>query len=169
MKSLTLVALCLFTFGISFAQDKFSVPELTQDQVQEVLYAHVFSYAVSGISYAKSMGSTPKAYGNYVGKLFTPFWDPSAGLPGFANQMMFILAGIHPDNEMEIMAQDENSISFRLKNVDLSFKQGPMFGVSYDDFLEFSNELLVVIADFMSLDFNPSFVDGWYEVSLKAR
>ena len=53
--------------------------------------------------------------------------------------------------------------------MDLSFKQGPMFGVSYDDFLEFSNELLVLIADFMSLDFNPGFVDGWYEISLKAR
>ena len=169
MKPLTLVALCLFTFSISHAQDNFSVPELTQDQAQEVLYAHVFSYAVSGISYAKSMGSTPEAYGNYVGKLFTPWWDPSAGLPGFANQMMFILAGIHPDNEMEIMAQDENSIRFRMKNVDLSFKQGPMFGVSYDDFLEFSSELLVVLADFLSLDFKDSFVDGWYEVSLKAR
>ena len=169
MKSLTLVAICLFTFSISSAQDKFSVPELTQDQVQEVLYSHVISYAVSGISYAKSMGSTPKAYGNYVGKLFTPWWDPGAGLPGFANQLMFLLAGIHSDNEMEIMEQDENSIRFRMKNVDLAFKQGPMFGVSYDDFLEFSSELLVVLADFLSLDFKDSFVDGWYEVSLKAR
>lgn len=170
MKSFTFIALCMFTCSTSIAQDKFSVPELTQEQVQQVLYNHVVAYASSGISYAKSMGKTPESYGRYVGNLFTPFWDPAAGLPGFANQIMFILAGIHPDNEMKIVGQDENSIRVRMKNVDMAFKQGPMLGVTYDEYLEFSYGVLVVLADFMKLDFSHALVDdGWYEVFIVSK
>ncbi len=145
------------------------MPELTEQQKQEVLYKHVVSYAASGISYAKSLGKSPEEYGRYVGNLFTPFWDPAAGLPGFANQIMFLLAGIHPANEMKIVSQDENSITVRMKNVDMPFMQGPMLGVSYDEYLEFSYGVLVVVADFMKLDFSHSMVDGWYEFSIVSR
>ncbi len=168
-KSLILFATCLFVFNFSFAQDKISVPELSEQQKQEVLYNHVVAYAASGISYAKSLGKSPEEYGRYVGSLFTPFWDPAAGLPGFANQIMFILVGIHPANEMEIVAQDENSIKVRMKNVDMPFLQGPMLGVSYDEYLEFSHGVLVVLADFMKLDFSHTMVDGWYEFSIVSR
>ena len=100
----------------------------------------------------------------------TPFWDPATGLPGFTNQIMFILAGIHPANEMKIVDQDDNSIRIRLKNVDMPFKQGPMLGVTYDEYLEFSYGVLVVLADFMKLDFSHAMVDdGWYEISIKGR
>ena len=169
MKSLSLVALCLFIFSFSSAQDKFAIPELTQDQKQEVLYMHVISYAASGISYAKEMGSTPEAYGKYVGNLFTPFWNPAEGLPGLANRIMYIFAGIHPANEMQIMDQDENSLRIRLKNVDQPFKQGPFLGVSYDEYLAFSGALLTVLADFMKVDLSQKMVNEWYELSLKTR
>lgn len=169
MKSLSLFVTCLFLFNLSYAQDKLSVPELTEQQKQEVLYNHVISYAASGVSYAKSLGKSPEEYGRYVGSLFTPFWDPAAGLQGFAGQIMFIMAGIHPANEMNIVAQDEKSIKVRLKNVDMPFKQGPMLGVSYEEFLEFSNGLLIVLADFMKLDFSQRMVDGWYEFSIVSK
>ena len=170
MKSFTFIALCIFTCSLTIAQDKLSVPELTQKQSQEVLYNHVIAYAVFGISYAKNLGKTPESYGRYVGNLFTPFWDPTAGLPGFANQIMFILVGIHPDNEMKIVAQDENSIRIQMKNVDKPFKQGPMLGVTYDEYLEFSCGVLVALADFMNLDFNHTINDkGWYEVFIVSK
>lgn len=169
MKSLSLFVTCLFLFNLSYAQDKLSVPELTEQQKQEVLYNHVISYAASGVSYAKSLGKSPEEYGRYVGSLFTPFWDPAAGLQGFAGQFMFIMAGIHPANEMNIVDQDENSIRVRLKNVDKPFKQGPLLGVSYEEYLEFSNGLLVVLAEFMKLDFSQRMADGWYEFSIVSQ
>lgn len=170
MKSFTFIALCIFSCNISFAQDKFSVPELSQEQVQQVLYSHVVSYATSGISYAKSMGKTPESYGRYVGNLFTPFWDPATGLPGFANQIMFILAGIHYTGEMKIVEQDENSIRIQMTNVDMPFKQGPMLGVTYDEYLEFSHGVLLTLANFMKLDFSHAMVDdGWYEINITSK
>jgi hypothetical protein len=82
---------------------------------------------------------------------------------------MFILVGIHPANEMKIVAQDENSIKVRMKNLDMPFMQGPMLGVSYDEYLEFSHGVLVVLADFLNLDFSHTMVDGWYEFSIVSR
>ncbi len=170
MKLFTFFVICITGLTTSFGQDKFSVPELSQEQVQQVLYNHVAAYATSGISYAKSMGKTPESYGRYVGDLFTPFWDPTAGLPGFANQIMFILAGIHYTGEMKIVEQDEHSIRIRMTNVDMPFKQGPMLGVTYEEYLEFSYGVLVVLADFMKLDFSHAVVDdGWYEISIASK
>jgi hypothetical protein len=105
-----------------------------------------------------------------VGKLFIPFWDPSGGLALFGNQIMFLLAGMHPDNGMEIVKQSPTNLTFRMKNVDLSFKNGPVYGVSYEQFLEFSFGTLNELAKFMKLEFNHAVVDiDWYEITLVSK
>ena len=105
-RTLIITLLCMLTASWTFAQDLFSVPELTQQNKQEVLYNHVIAYAVTGINFAKSQGVSPYDYGVHVGKLFTSFWNPEQGLPALGNGLIYILAGLHPDNEMEILFQN---------------------------------------------------------------
>lgn len=170
MKNTVSIAICLFVFQLNSAQDIISVPELNAQQKQEVLYSHVIAYAVSGISYAKTKESSPEEYGRYIGKMFIPFWDPAGGFPVFANRIMYILAGMHPDNEMKIEEQGANSIRFRMKNVDSSFQDGPMLGITYEEFLGFSLGIIDEIADFMHVDFSHKVVDKlWYEMTLVGR
>lgn len=146
---------------------QFSVPELTTEQKHEVLYNHVISYAATGISFAKTKGVTAEEYGKYVGKQFTSFWNPADGFPAFANGMIFILAGIHPNNELQITAQSENMVRFKLKNVDAMFKQGPVFGSTYDEFMDCSYGIISVLAKQMNTTFSHNMTkDGWYEVTL---
>lgn len=170
MKTMTLFTIFIFTCTFSSAQDNILVPKPTQEQKQEILYTHVIAYAAAGISFAKTKGSSPEEYGRSVGKLFTPFWDPAGGYGLFANQIMFILAGMHPDNEMQIIEQQSDMIRFRMKNVDSAFQNGNMIGVTFEEFLLFSSGILSELADFMNVKFSYDFIDNtWYEVSLKAK
>jgi hypothetical protein len=109
-------------------------------------------------------------YGQFIGKKFIPFWNPEDGFHAFAGRIMFILAGMHPDNQMQIEKQENDMICFRLKNVDLMFRQGPAFGVTYQEFLDCSEGMIATLADYMEVDFSHKTVeDTWYEVTLKAK
>ena len=83
---------------------------------------------------------------------------------------MFILAGMHPDNEMQIVEQSDKMIRFKMKNVDLAFKMGPAYGITYDEFLDCSEGILSVLAEHMNTMFSQQITDAiWYEVTLKAK
>jgi len=163
MKSLTFLFIAIMLSGYLTAQEKFSVPQPTTDQKIEVLYNHVIAYSVTGISFAKTKGVSPEEYGVFIGKKFTTYWNPDAGFPVLINQMMLILTGMHPENEMQIVKQDGNSITFKMKNVDLAFKNGPMFDVTYQDFLDCSYGIISVLARYMNSSFSHKMTDdGWY-------
>lgn len=169
MKKRILLGLMLVVAITLQAQNEFKVPELSMEQKQKVLYDHVISYATSGISYAKHLGKTPAEYGKYVGKQFSAFWDPAGGLQSLGNGLMYIMAGMHPDNELQIVNQDEHTLAFKLKNVDLPFREGPMLGVSKDDYMEFSAALIKALANHMKLDFKQSIDDTWYYATLSLQ
>lgn len=162
---ITLLAICDLS-----AQEKFSVPQVTTDQKIEILYNHVIAYGVTGISFAKSKGVSPEDYGKFIGKKFSAMWDPSGGFPLLVNQLMFILAGMHPDNQMKIVKQDEKSITFQMKNVDLPFKNGPMFDVTYQDFLDCSKGIISTLAEYMNATFSEQVTeDGWYVATFTVK
>jgi hypothetical protein len=145
MKNLILVSVFILIANFISAQ-QFSVPEVTPEQNKEILYNHVIAYCASGITFAKTKGTTPKEYGKYIGEQFKPFWSPADGFPAFANGMMFILAGMHPDNEMQIVGQSDKMIRFKMKNVDLAFKMGTAYGITYKEFLECSEGIISTLA-----------------------
>lgn len=169
MKKLALLTIILsFSFLLN-AQEKYSVPEVTVDQKMEILYNHVIAYNVTGISFAKSQGVSALDYGKYIGKMFIPFWDPANGPESFANGIIYILAGMHPNNEMQIISQDENMLKFKLKNVTMYFADGPFLGVSSEEFIDCSFGILSVLSNHMGLDFSHKLKDGWYIVVLKEK
>lgn len=168
MKTLFCLVVFNFSFVMTNAQEKFQVPQPTTDQKIEILYNHVIAYAVTGIGFAKSQGVTPEEYGKFMGKKFTQYWDPSAGFHQLVNQLMFILAGMHPDNQMQIVKQDEKSITFKMKNVDIAFKNGPMFGVTYQDFLDCSQGIISTLAGYMHSSLSQRITEEiWYEITIK--
>lgn len=147
-----------------------TVPELTTENEKEVLYNHVIAYAACGIDFAKTKGVSPLEYGEFIGEQFMPFWNPDDGFHAFAGQIMFILAGMHPDNQMHIIKQERDMICFRMKNVDLMFRQGPAFGVTYQEFLDCSEGIIATLAEYMKVDFSHRVAeDSWYEVTLRAK
>lgn len=170
MKTLALIVLCLFTFSVLNAQQTFSVPKVTPEQEKEILYNHVIAYFATGMTFAKTQGVQPEAYGKYIAEQFKPFWDSSQGFPAFANTIMFILKGMHPANEMQIVKQSDKMLQFKLKNVDALFQMGPAYGITYDEFLECSKGTLETLANYMNTSFGQKTTDnGWYVVTLKAK
>ena len=160
----------LLCFSFLNAQEQFSVPQLTDEQKTEVLHSHVIAYAVAWISFAKEHGVEPEDYGKFIGNKFTAYWNPNDGFPMLVNRMMYILNGLHHANEMQIVSQNGNSITFKVKNVDLSFQNGPIFDVSYQDFLECSYGIISVVAKHMNSEFSHEMTnDGWYVVRMKKK
>ena len=170
MRYRMLLFTCLLCFSQLNAQEQFSVPQLTSEQKAEVLYNHVIAYAVTGISFAKTKGIAPEDYGKFIGNKFKVYWNIADGFPVLVNRVMYILNGLHPANEMQIVTQDGNSICFKMKNVDLVFKEGPMFDVSYKDFLDCSHGIISTIAEHMNSRFSHEATnDGWYIVHLSKK
>ena len=167
MKLLTFITVLILNSGLLFPQEKFNIPQVTTDQKIDILYDHVIAYAATGISFAKSKGTSPEDYGKFIGEKFSAFWNPEDGFEMLVNRLMFILAGMHPNNEMQIVNQDENSITFKLKNVDFAFKEGPIFNVFYQDFLDCSKGIISVLAQHMNATFEQNMTDdGWYFATL---
>ncbi len=169
-KIFLLTALATFS-TISFSQNKLEVPELSTDQKQEVLYNHVIAYAVTGIGFAKTQGVLPFEYGQYIGKQFTSFWDPESGLKGFSGGIMYIFAGIHPNNEMQILEESDKKVIFKLKNVNSPFQNGPLYGgVTLKEYLECSDGILTTLAIHMKLSWSAEITeDNWYNVTIKTK
>ena len=90
MKNLSFITIYFLFINFMVGQENFTIPEITQDQKQEVLYNHAISYFVTGISFAKTKGVEPMEYGKYIGKQFLPFWDKNIGFVAFVNKMIFI-------------------------------------------------------------------------------
>ena len=146
----------------------FALPQLTPEQEKENLFNHVMAYCCSGIAFAKTKGTSPKECGEFVGKLFKPFWNPDEGFPAFANGLMFMLAGLYSDNDMQIVEQNKTMLCFKLKNVDIAFQQGTVLGVTYEELLEYSEGILSVIGEHMKTTFSHRVTDEiWYEVTLE--
>jgi hypothetical protein len=143
---------------------------VTPEQEKEILFNHVIAYCCTGISFAKSKGTSPKQYGEFIGNIFKPFWNPDDGFPAFANGLMFMLAGMYPDNDMQIIEQSDKMLCFKMKNVDIAFQQGPAFGVTYEELLDCSEGILSVLGKHMNTTFSHKITDNsWYEVTLQAQ
>jgi hypothetical protein len=166
MKSIIVIFSFLFSITVLNAQQQFSVPQITPEQKHEILYNHVIAYAVTGIGFAKTKGATPEEFGKYIGTHFKPFWNPNDGFPAFTNGMLLIMGGMHPDHELQIIEQSEKMILFKLKNVDYSFQNGPVFGITYNEFLACSNEIISTLAEHMNVSFTSKTENGWYMVEL---
>ncbi len=170
MKKLAIFILCVSSFSFLSAQQTFSVPEVTAEQEREVLYNHVTAYFAAGITFAKTQDVSVEEYGKYIGEQFKAFWDPNAGFVFFANQIMFMLQGVNPYAEMKILEQSDKMICFQMTNLDLLFKQGPMYGINYKEFLSCSEALLKTVANHMKVSFEQKAdKDGLYIVTLKAQ
>lgn len=170
MKSIAFIFICVFSVSFLHAQQPFTVPEVTNDQEKEILYNHMIAYAAAGITFAKTKGVSAEEYGKYIGEQFRPFWDPAQGFPFFAKTIMFILKGMHPANEMQILEQNEKMVKFKMKNVDAMFQMGPAYGITYDEFLLCSKGILETVADHMKSDFSQEIdKNGWYVVTINAK
>uniref|UniRef100_UPI003217BAA9 hypothetical protein n=1 Tax=uncultured Draconibacterium sp. TaxID=1573823 RepID=UPI003217BAA9 len=170
MKKIAVVTLCVLLSGVLSAQQSFSVPELTPDQEKEVLYNHVVAYFAAGITFAKTQDVSVEEYGKYIGNQFKAFWDPEAGFVFFANQLMFIIQGVNPYSEMKILEQSDKMLRFQMSNLDVLFKQGPMYGITYKEFLACSEGVISTLADYMKVSFKQEVTDdGLYVVTLKAK
>jgi len=170
MKILSIVLAGLLSVSTLYAQQSFTVPEVTPDKEKEVLYNHVVAYFAAGITFAKTQNVSLEEYGKYIGEQFKAFWNPEAGFEFFANQTMFLLKGNNPYSEMKIIEQSDKMVRFQLSNLDVLFKQGPMYGITYTDFVTCSGALLTTLADYMKVSFEQKVSDdGLYTVVLMAK
>lgn len=183
MKNLIFALICIFSLSIWSQRDDtvleaietqfetgLIIDELSNDEIQEVLYIHAMAYYVNGINFARSQGITPAAYGTFLGNQFLPYWDKDIEFISFTNKMIHILKGFHYNNEIQIVSNGDQKIFILIDNVDHLFKNGHFYDVSYSEFLQCSNGLFRKITDHVGIDFSQKITeDNRYQLMFSKK
>jgi len=175
MKILIYSLACIFSFSIWAQRDEdvielnetnletgLIVDELSNNEIQDVLYIHAMSYYVNGINFAKSHGISPEEYGTFLGNQFLPFWDKDIDFVSFTSKMIHILKGIHYNSDIKIVSNGDKKVFIMISNVDALFKNGLFYDISYEEFLQCSNSLFQKISDHVGVSCSQNITTGNY-------
>lgn len=183
MKNLIFILICILSSSIWSQRDDaviegveaefetgLIIDELSNNEIQEVLYVHAMAYYVNGINFARSHGISPEEYGTFLGNQFLPYWDKDIEFISFTNKMIHILKGVHYHNEIQIVSNGDQKVYILIDNVDALFKNGDFYDVSYAEFLLCSYGLFNKITDHVGVDFSQKITeDNRYQLMFSKK
>jgi len=151
MKKVVLLLVLGLMAGGAFAQPKFSVPEIPDSTRYQRMVGQTNIMLLAGINHAKELGKTVEETSIYLGDLFKTTWNQENGFEGFANGSLYNFCCFNPYGEIEILEQSENHLVFEATNFcGWLKKQGPVFNVTYDEYLTCLRIVHEIIAEYMN-------------------
>lgn len=109
---------------------------------------------VNSISYAKSLGKKVDDIASFTGDQLKISWNKTNGYGGFVNGMLNNWRLIVPTGELKILERDDNHIVFSVSKILPNLKNGPLYNVTYDDYLTFYKGVSEKIAEYMGAVYN---------------
>ncbi|MCA1759950.1 MAG: tetratricopeptide repeat protein, partial [Bacteroidales bacterium] len=107
-------------------------------------YSQPDMFAINSINYAKSLGKSVDEIGRFTGEQFKTGWNYENLFTRVLNNWQIWAT---TDN-LNILEQDENHLKFTANKVFTNLKiNGPVFNVSYDEYLTFISRIFEVIAE----------------------
>jgi hypothetical protein len=138
-KKLIYTALFLiFTAGLLGAQEKISVPQMTDIQKQQRLNWMGNYCIIVGANYAKAQGKSVEHYAKHFGEVAKTTWDPKKGFTGFINGTLnnWVSFCSSASPAIEITFQSDNKFVFKAP-LDIKNMMAPegIHGVSFDELM----------------------------------
>jgi len=163
----------IFIFSVSLlsAQEKITVPEMTDTQKQQRLN-WLFNYtAIVGINYAKSQGKTVEEYAKYFGELTKTTWDPKSGFTGFAKGMLYNWESWRSSTSPQIQIMKQTNEEFQFKSpLDLKKLLGDKtyHEVSFQELMTAYNIIFEIVAEYLGAKYEQKLIDGdkWIEITI---
>lgn len=152
------------------AQDKFSVPVLTDLQKYRSAAWQWHGAYVAWLSYGKSLGKTVDETGNDVGEILKKSWNKDIGFEGFANAMLFIWVTFVPDGLVEITHQTDNNVVFIVRNFNPPVKEALVaYNVTFEEYMKFWDAAIIILSDNVGMEYSQKVTENGFEVSIKHK
>jgi hypothetical protein len=148
--------ICLLTSLAICQQPTAHKIQLTAPTIQRTATFAVWRtdfYICTGIAYAKSLGQTVDDFANFVGNHHD--WENmrGKGLEPAAKTLNFLIK-LYENGRFEVLAQSDSLVSMRSNRPYAPyFKEGPIFGVSIDEFERCLWGHIAILAARIGLDF----------------
>jgi hypothetical protein len=131
--------------GSIFAQERYTVPELTYKQKHIRVLSETYGFVTTGINFAKSQGVSPYDYGIYVGNIYASYWNPEIGFEGFVKNVIRTWESLRTDQDAKIMITEksDNTVSMEFpKNEMTKFLGGENPIATTEEVVEYFKGLL---------------------------
>jgi hypothetical protein len=168
MKKVTLhiVFIMMFTSGTVFCQSKNPIIQLqkfTNDQRWETAESNIVYFIISGISYAKSNGSSAASYGTWTGTIGLPYWKSIVGMtPEKFVQEIYANEDQFKDYRMEILENNSSVIKGKVKGMGLKWLKMMDWGrVTIEDYEQFFRNKWKAIANGLGYDYDQQTKGDW--------
>jgi hypothetical protein len=170
MKRLTIVMLVFsLTMAIN-AQNKFSVPTLTDLQKYQSAAWQWHGAYISWLSFGKSLGKSAEETGNAVGDILKQSWNKDIGFDGFANAMLNIWVTFVPSGIVEITRQSDKGIIFVVRNFNPPVKEAlTAYNISFEEYMKFWDAAISRLADYIGSEYNQRQTGEGLVVTIKLK
>jgi hypothetical protein len=101
-------------------------------------------FILNSISYAKSLGKSVEDMAAFSGNQFKTGWN----LEGFINGVFINWNNWTPPGNFAVLEMDDKHVRFKADHLFSQLRNnGPVFNVTYDDYLTFTRIVFEIIAD----------------------
>lgn len=127
-------------------------------------------FIINSISFAKNMGNTVELFAAYTGDQMKAGWSQETSLANLVYNVRSYWGGIVKNENIQILEQDENHAVIECKKMLLNLKNnGPVFGVTYDDYLTFIEILYQRIADHVGLVYTQETISNGVKITISKK
>ena len=132
----------IFCFSISLlsviAQEKFSVPVMTDQEKINALASSWNTLNLYLISQGKSLGKSIEEIATYTSELYMSDMDKSIGFDGYVKTLIQGWVGTSPTGKVEITEQTGDKIVLKVTNFCNQLKEkGTRYNVSYLEYIRY--------------------------------
>jgi hypothetical protein len=175
LRSTNILLLCAISLIISSAycqQPKANKIQLTPPPIQLTAHVAVWRtdyYICTGIAYARSLGKTVDDFAVFVGDHHT--WEElrGKGLEPVVKVLNLLIRN-YQNGTFEIVSESDTCVTMRSNRpYATSFKDGPLLGVTVDDFEHFLWGHMTILADRIGLGFKYEIQGGYVTSTLSLR
>ncbi len=161
----------IFSANSLCAQEKFSVPIVTDNQKLERMNFMTNVFIIIGADYAKSKGQSIEDYARYVGERVKTTWDINSGFSGFVNGSLYNLESIRSSTSppIEFIKQTDNFVQFKAP-LDMKKMMGEnkIFDISFKELVMVYEITFKIVAEHLGVKYQQKLIENgaWIEITI---
>jgi hypothetical protein len=163
MKKVFLLSIVLSMVCAIHAQTQFSVPTPTAEEKANTNKMLMNNNLLALITVAKNEGMTAEEFGKKTGAVFAPNWDENTSFEQFVNFNLYSWACMI--DGVQIIEQSNEKIVIKAPSLYQRLdEQGVVLGTSAEEYTEFFNAMLSVIADHLGCSYELTKGEDGYKM-----
>jgi hypothetical protein len=152
------------------AQDKFSVPVLTDLQKYQSAAWQWHGAYIGWLAYGKSLGKSAEETGKAVGDILKKSWNKDIGFEGFANSMLFIWVTFVPGALVEITQQSDNALVFIVRNFKPPVEEALVaYSVTFEEYMKLWDSVIGILGENVGMEYSQKLTENGLEVTIKQK